>query len=89
MVEDFPGAQAAMREGYVFGYDREQGAVDTSDLLTTELLQRMGMRLISGIGASDDRGDWLLTVFSATDHIPVSAVREVMALAIRKDAVHE
>jgi diguanylate cyclase (GGDEF)-like protein len=92
-VEDFPGALAAMDDGYVFGYDREQGAVDTSDELTTELLRRMGMRLISGMGAREGDRGWLLTVFSATDHVPVSAVREVMALAhasaIRKDGRHE
>jgi diguanylate cyclase (GGDEF)-like protein len=93
LVDDFPGARAAMDEGYVFGYDREQGAVDTSDELTTELLRRMGMRQISGIGAREDGRGWLLTVFSAADHVPVTAVREVMAVAraaaIRKDGRHD
>ena len=93
LVDDFPGARAAMDEGYVFGYDREQGAVDTSDELTTELLRRMGMRQISGIGAREDGRGWLLTVFCAADHVPVTAVREVMAVAraaaIRKDGRHD
>jgi hypothetical protein len=93
LVEDFPGARAAIDEGWVFGFDRDQVAVDTSDELTAKLLQRMGMRLIAGCGARDGSGGWLLTVFSATDHVPVTAVREVMALAraavIRQDEPHD
>jgi diguanylate cyclase (GGDEF)-like protein len=93
LVEDFPGAAAAMRDGWVFGYDVEQKAVDRSDELTTELLRRMEMRYVVGIGASDRTGDWMLTVYGATDHVPVPAVREVMALAraatIGKDDRHE
>ena len=93
LVEDFPGAAAAMREGWVFGYDVDQGAIDRSDELTTELLRRMGMHYVVGLGGNDSSGEWLLTVYGATDHVPVGAVREVMALAraatIGKDDRHE
>ncbi len=93
LVEDFPGAAAAMGDGWVFGYDVDQTPVDRSDELTTELLRRMGMRYVVGLGAHDEHGGWLLTVYGATDHVPVAAVREVMALAraagIRQDDGHE
>jgi hypothetical protein len=93
LVEDFPGVASAMREGWVFGYDVDQGAVDRSDELTSELLRRIGMRYVVGLGGRDSTGEWMLTVYGATDHVPVAAVREVMALAraatIGKDDRHE
>ena len=67
--------------GWVFGYEVEQEQVDRSDELTTELLRRMGMRYVIGLGAHDSTGEWLLTLYGTTDHVPVSALREVMALA--------
>ena len=93
LLDDFPSVAAAMREGWVFGFDINQGAIDRSDELTSELLQRMGMHYIVGLGGADSTGEWMLTVYGATDHVPVGAVREVMALAraatIGKDDRHE
>lgn len=93
LLDDFPSVAAAMRDGWIFGYDINQGAVDRSDELTSELLQRLGMQYIVGLGGADATGEWMLTLYGATDHVPVGAVREVMALAraatIGKDDRHE
>jgi diguanylate cyclase (GGDEF)-like protein len=89
-LADFPIAAEAVREGELFefelGGDGEPGA-------GSELLRRMGMRFVVGAGAQNDSGGWLLTVYGSTDHVPVTAVREVVALALaavtRQDEDHD
>jgi diguanylate cyclase (GGDEF)-like protein len=96
-LEHFPIAAAAVRDGAVFGFELGDGsgagADDRPSEWSAELLRRLGMRFVVGTGAHDGERGWLLTVFGATNHVPVSAVREVMALArasaIREDATHE
>jgi hypothetical protein len=98
-VSDFPTAEAAIREGTVFGFELDPQPTDgvppveAPTEVTTDLLRRMGMRFVVGAGARGDTGEWLLTLFGSTDHVPVTALREVLALALaaatRQDGEHE
>jgi hypothetical protein len=92
-LDQFPAAAAAVRDGAVFGFELADGSADRPSEVVVQLLQRLGMRFVVGTGAHDGDRGWLLTVYGATDHVPLSAIREVMALArasaIREDASHE
>jgi diguanylate cyclase (GGDEF)-like protein len=98
-VSDFPTAEAAIREGTVFGFELDPRPTDgvppveAPTEVTSDLLRRMGMRFVVGAGARGDSGEWLLSLFGSTDHVPVTALREVLALALaaatRQDGEHE
>jgi hypothetical protein len=89
-LADFPIAAEAVRKGELFEY--ELGS-DGEPGPRSEFLRRIGMRFVVGAGAQNDSGGWLLTVYGSTDHVPVTAVREVVALALaavtRQDDDHD
>jgi hypothetical protein len=92
-VQDYPAAAAAIRDGTTFAFELAPGSPHAPTEATAELLRRLDMRLVVGIGVTAPDDSWVLTVYGATDHVPLTAVREVMALArasaIRKDDAHE
>jgi diguanylate cyclase (GGDEF)-like protein len=92
-LTDFPVAADAVRDGQLFEFELGGVGDDGEPGPGSELLQRMGMRFVVGAGAQDETGGWLLTVYGSTDHVPVTAVREVVALALaavtRQDDEHD
>lgn len=99
LVSDYPTAEAAIRDNSVFAFELDPHPADgvppaeAPTEITSDLLRRMGMRFVVGAGAHGDSGEWLLTLFGSTDHVPVTALREVLALALaaatRQDGEHE
>ena len=92
-VQDYPAAAAAIRDGTTFAFELAPGSPHAPTEATAALLRRLDMRFVVGIGVSAHGDSWVLTVYGATDHVPLTAVREVMALArasaIRKDDEHD
>ena len=92
-VEDYPAAAAALADGTVFGSDLDPDSSHQPTPAAAALLRRIGMRFVVGTGAFAGDQGWLLTMYGASDHVPVTAVREVLALAraatIGKDDGHE
>ncbi|MFL6100840.1 MAG: diguanylate cyclase domain-containing protein [Actinomycetales bacterium] len=91
-VDEYPAAAAAVKDGSVFAFERVEGTPDIPSPGATALLERYDMRFLVGTGAAEDGQEWLLTLYGSQGHIPLSAIREVVALAraaaIREDDLH-
>jgi diguanylate cyclase (GGDEF)-like protein len=88
----FPAAESAVAHWTVYGFELVEGSPELPSPQTAAIISRLGMRFIAGIGATEAGQSWLLSVYGSSDHIPLSAIREVLALAraaaIREDDDH-
>lgn len=91
-LDQYPAAASAVAHGSVFGFELVEGSPDLPSPQTAAIISRLGMRFIAGTGATEGGQGWLLSVYGSSGHIPLSAIREVLALAraavIREDDDH-